>query len=125
MPAEVTAQGDRTASVAPAIRSTAPWRVQELTALPDDRLFERFLDGRTGIVDLSPLIASPNTGVFALGGPDLVRAGPRRNGGHRLARQVGSCPGAMHAPIKQYGGRRLLGSCPAARGSVQGPEGVP
>ena len=65
MPAETAAQNDRAASVAPDIRPTAPWRVQEVTALPDDRLFVRFIDGLSGIVDLSALIASPQAGVFA------------------------------------------------------------
>ena len=47
------------------LRPTAPWRVREVTALPNDRLFVRFVDGLTGIVDLSALIASPEAGVFA------------------------------------------------------------
>ena len=65
MPAEAAAQGDRAASMAPTMHPTAPWRVQEVTALPDDRLLVRFVDGLTGIVDLSALIASPKAGVFA------------------------------------------------------------
>jgi hypothetical protein len=64
MPAEATAQDDRAASVTPVIRPTAPWRVREVTALPGDRLFVRFVDGLTGIVDLSALIASSQAGVF-------------------------------------------------------------
>ena len=46
------------------IRPIAPWRVLEVTALQDDRLSVRFVDGRTGIVDLSALIASPKAGVL-------------------------------------------------------------
>jgi hypothetical protein len=45
MPAEATAQDDRATSVTPAIRPSAPWRVREVTALPGDRLFVRFVDG--------------------------------------------------------------------------------
>ena len=52
-------------AVMPAIRPTAPWRVREVTALPEHRLFVRFVDGLTGIVDLSALIASSQAGVFA------------------------------------------------------------
>ncbi len=33
-------------------------------ALPGDRPFVRFVDGLTGVVDLSALIASPEAGVF-------------------------------------------------------------
>jgi hypothetical protein len=65
MPAETAAQDDRAASVTPAIRPTAPRRVQEVKAMPDDRLYVRFVDGLTGIADLSALIASQDAGVFA------------------------------------------------------------
>ena len=65
MPPEATSQDDRAAAVTPAIRPMAPWRVQAVTVLPDHRLSVRFVDGLTGYVDLSALIASPRAGVFA------------------------------------------------------------
>jgi hypothetical protein len=43
VPAEAAAQDDRAASVTPAVRPTAPWRVQTVKALPNDRLFVRLV----------------------------------------------------------------------------------
>ena len=65
MHSEAVAQENRTASVTPTVRPSAPWRVQEVTALPDYRLSVRFVDGLAGTIDLSALIASPEAGVFA------------------------------------------------------------
>lgn len=65
MPAEAAAKDDRAAAVTSAIQPIAAWRVREVTALPGDRRFVRFVDGLTGVVDLSALIASPGAGVFA------------------------------------------------------------
>jgi len=48
-----------------AIVSSMPWRVTHVEALADFRLRVTFLDGLTGIVDLSRLVHSPDAGVFA------------------------------------------------------------
>lgn len=108
MPAEATTQDDRAASVTPAIRPTAPWRVEEVKALPDDRLFVRFIDGLAGIVDLSALIASRGAGVFARLRDRAMFDQVRLElgavvwpGGLDLA------PDAMHAAIKQHGEWRI------------------
>ena len=42
-----------------------PWRVVDVNPLAGFRFSVRFLDGTTGIVDLSGLIGSPHAGVFA------------------------------------------------------------
>jgi hypothetical protein len=108
MPAEAAAQDDRAASVAPAIRPTAPWRVREVTALPDDRLFVRFIDGLTGIVDLSALIASPNAGVFArLRDRTLFAQAHVEMGAVVWPGELDLAPDAMHAAIKEHGEWRI------------------
>jgi Protein of unknown function (DUF2442) len=108
MPAEAAAQGDRAASVAPAIRPTAPWRVREVTALPDDRLFVRFIDGLTGIVDLSALIASPNAGVFArLRDGALFAQAHVEMGAVVWPGELDLAPDAMHTAIKEHGEWRI------------------
>jgi hypothetical protein len=108
MPAEAVAQDDRAASVAPTIRPTAPWRVQEVTALPDDRLFVRFVDGLTGIVDLSALIASPNAGVFArLRDRSLFEQVHVEMGAVVWPGELDLAPDAMHAEIKANGEWRI------------------
>jgi Protein of unknown function (DUF2442) len=108
MPAEATAQDDRAASVAPAIRPSAPWRVQEVTALPNDRLFVRFVDGLTGIVDLSALIASPSAGVFArLRDRALFEQVHVEMGAVVWPGELDLAPDAMHAAIKEHGQWRI------------------
>ena len=103
MPAEAAAQDDRAASVAPSIRPTAPWRVREVTALPGDRLFVRFVDGLTGIVDLSALIASPNAGVFArLRDRALFEQVHVDLGAVVWPGDLDLAPDAMHAAIQQH-----------------------
>jgi hypothetical protein len=78
--------------------------VREVTALPDDRLFVRFVDGLTGIVDLSALIASPNAGVFARLRDralfDLVHV---EMGAVVWPGELDLAPDAMHAAIKKHG----------------------
>lgn len=104
MPTEAATQVDRAASVAPAIRPTAPWRVQEVTALPSGRLFVRFVDGLTGIVDLSALIASPEAGVFARLRDRTVFEQVRVEMGAVVwPGELDLAPDAMHTAIKEHG----------------------
>lgn len=108
MPANATAQDDRAASVTPAVHPTAPWRVREVTALPDDRLFVRFIDGLTGIVDLSALISSPQAGVFArLRDRALFEQVRVEMGAVVWPGELDLAPDAMHAAIKEHGEWRI------------------
>lgn len=108
MPAEAATQDDRAASVTPPIRPTAPWRVQEVTVLPDDCLFVRFVDGLTGIVNLSALIASPNAGVFArLRDRTLFAQAHVEMGAVVWPGELDLAPDAMHAAIKAHGEWRI------------------
>lgn len=50
---------DPAAGVTPPIRSTAPWRVRTVKALPHMRLQVSFVDGTVGEVDLSHFLADP------------------------------------------------------------------
>lgn len=104
MPTEVATQDDRPASVTPAIRPVAPWRVLEVTALPNDRLRVRFVDGLTGIVDLSALIASPKAGVFArLRDRALFEQVRVEMGAVVWPGDLDLAPDAMHAEIRGHG----------------------
>jgi hypothetical protein len=108
MPAGAATQDDRAASVTPAIRPTAPWRVREVTVLPGDRLFVRFVDGLAGIVDLSALIASPNAGVFArLRDRSLFAQAHVEMGAVVWPGERDLAPDAMHAAIKADGEWRI------------------
>jgi hypothetical protein len=78
--------------------------MREVTALPDSRLFVRFVDGLTGIVDLSALIASPEAGVFArLRDRSLFEQVTAEMGAVVWPGELDLAPDAMHAAIKQQG----------------------
>ena len=53
------AETDRAASVAPAIRPTASWRVAAATVLPMLSLHLTFVDGTEGDVSLAPFLRQP------------------------------------------------------------------
>lgn len=79
-----------------------------MTALPDDRLFVQFIDGLTGVVDLSALIASPNAGVFArLRDRALFEQVHVEIGAVVWPGELDLAPDAMHAAIKQHGEWRI------------------
>lgn len=65
MHAQAVGGDDRPASLTPSVRPSMPWRVQEVVALPVYRLLVRFVDGLSGIVDVSVLAASPEANAFA------------------------------------------------------------
>jgi len=109
MPAEAAAQDDRAIPVTPAIRPVAPWRVRDVTALPGQRLFVRFVDGVAGIVDLSALIASPNAGIFArLQDRVLFEQVHVDLGAVVWPGDLDLVPDAMHDAIKQDGEWRIV-----------------
>jgi len=61
-----TALADHASAVTPPIVCTHPDDVAEVRVESDYKLFVRFFDGTSGIVDMSSLITSPNAGVFAV-----------------------------------------------------------
>lgn len=102
-PEQITKK-DQTSPVTPAIRPSGPWRIQEVKALPDYRLAVRFLDGLTGIVDMSALISSPSAGVFAsLRDRALFEKVHIEHGAVTWPGEVDLAPDTMHAAIKEHG----------------------
>ena len=66
-----TAVADHASTVTPPIVCTHPDDVAEVRVESDYKLFVRFFDGTSGIVDMSSVVTSPNAGVFAvLANPD-------------------------------------------------------
>jgi hypothetical protein len=61
MPNEATTEADRAVGVAPA----APWRIKALTVLPRYCLAVTFNDDREGIVDMSMICTSRESGMYA------------------------------------------------------------
>jgi hypothetical protein len=81
-----------------------PWRVQEVTALPDYRLSVRFIDGTVGTVDLAKLIASPEAGEFArLREPTAFGCARVEHGAVTWPGELDLAPDAMHAAILRDG----------------------
>lgn len=61
MSVETIAEANRAPGVVPA----APWRVSAVSVQPGYRLAVTFVDGTSGIADLSRLVAGNNAGIFA------------------------------------------------------------
>ena len=49
---------------APGLTTRAPWRVEQLEALPGFKLKLRFCDGTAGIADLASLVFETDSGLF-------------------------------------------------------------
>ena len=108
MHAQAATQDDRAAAVTPPIRPSMPWRVREVTALAGYRLSVRFMDGLTGIVDLSELVASPSAGVFAcLRDRALFEQVHVAFGAVAWPGDLDIAPDAMHAAIARGGEWKL------------------
>lgn len=98
------AKKDTAAAVVPPIRPQAPWRVMEVTPLDDFRLQVRFMDGLSGIVDLSQRVQSPQAGVFAqLADPAVFAQVHIEYGAVSWPVGVDLAPDAMHAAIQRSG----------------------
>ena len=85
-----------------------PWRVQKVRALAAYRLQVTFLDGLSGIVDVSEFVASPDAGVFAsLRDPTLFGQAYVEYGVVTWPGELDLAPDAMHAEIKEHGEWKL------------------
>ena len=105
---EAITEGDRAAFVAPAVCSSMPWRVRKVIALPDYRLRVTFVDGLSGVVDMSALVVSPDSGVFGrLRDPELFAAARVEFGAVTWPGELDLAPDAMHAAIKEQGQWKL------------------
>lgn len=98
------AEKDRAAAVEAAQGGSLPWRVNSVTPLANHRLLVSFIDGLSGTVDLSALVASPRAGVFArLRAIEVfiqVRVEP---GAVTWPDDLDLAPDAMHAAIRKTG----------------------
>lgn len=104
MPAETDTEDHPAAIVTPPIVPTMPWRVRDVEARPGFRLFVRFLDGLVGTVDMSALVTSPESGVFAQLRDEAAFAQVRvENGAVSWPGALDLAPDAMHAAIRKDG----------------------
>ena len=83
---------------------SAPWRVTEVRALTGYRLSVTFVDGTTGEVDLSRLVASGRAGVFAgLRDPAVFALVRVEHGAVTWPGDIDLAPDAMHDELKEHG----------------------
>lgn len=97
-------QAESTQDLTPGVVPCAPWRVIEVRALTDYRLFVKFTDGTRGEVDLSRLIRSENAGIFAeLRDPALFAQVYLEYGVVMWPGEMDLAPDAMYDAIKEKG----------------------
>jgi hypothetical protein len=86
----------------PTIVSSMPWRVVQVEVLAHLRLRVTFLDGLTGIVDLSRLVHSPDAGVFAaLADPARFAEVGLAYGAVTWPGEIDLAPDGMHEALRQ------------------------
>lgn len=102
---QAVAQENSAAALSPPIRPRMPWRVAEVRVLNGFRLWVRFVDGTEGTVDMTPLLQSPDAGVFAAlaDDPDRFRQVQVEHGAVTWPGDLDLAPDAMHAAIRASG----------------------
>jgi hypothetical protein len=95
-----TPDQDPTSGVIPA----AAWRVAEVRVLEGFRLWARFVDGTTGLVDMSDLIQAESAGVFtALRDPAVFAQARVVLGAVTWPGDLDIAPDAMYDEIRAHG----------------------
>jgi hypothetical protein len=98
------AQKNFAAEIAPPVVAKAPWRIAEVKALPDYRLWVRFNDGLEGTADISGLVHSSHAGVFAaLRDKTLFERVTLHYGAVTWPGELDLAPDAMHECIRRNG----------------------
>jgi hypothetical protein len=98
------AEKDRIPAIVPPITPTTPWRVRQVEARPEFRLWVRFNDGTEGDVDMTGLVHSSRAGVFAaLRDEMLFRQVRLECGAVTWPGEIDLAPDAMYEAIKVYG----------------------
>ena len=104
MRTEPNANGDSSTAIAPEVVPRSPWRVTRVEALPGFRLQVMFVDGLSGMVDMSALVHSPNAGVFAaLAEPGIFAQVRIEHGAVTWPGELDLAPDAMHTAIREHG----------------------
>lgn len=95
---------DRAVELTPGIRVTAHWRATHVEPLPGYRLHVTFNDGTSGVVEMEPLLNSPEAGVFeALRDESVFRQVRVSLGAVTWPGDLDLAPDAMHQEIASHG----------------------
>ena len=104
MRAETGTQGNPALEIIPPLRLTAPWRVTKVDIVAPFRLNVTFIDGVSGIVDMTELVHSPDAGVFAaLADPNVFSQAFVEYGVVTWPGELDLAPDAMYDEIKANG----------------------
>ena len=105
MPARNSTKTHRTSRLGWKKRFNVPWVVETVEVLTDTTFRVTFVDGATGVVDMTPMLRSKrNRGVFeTLRDPKEFRRILIERGVVRWACGVDLAPDAMHEEIKRNG----------------------
>jgi hypothetical protein len=104
MCADAVTEEDRTPALIPPVVFNAPWDVQNVIPLPGYRLAVRFMDGVSGLVDLSARVVSPKGGVFRqLADPEVFAKVYVEYGAVTWPGEIDLAPDAMHDELKARG----------------------
>lgn len=104
MCAYATTTENRPPLVEPPIMPTASWRIQQVAALPDYRLFVRFLDGLEGYINMKAFLFSEQAGVFIdLRDPDVFAQASLVYGAVTWPGDLDLAPDTMHEQLKNTG----------------------
>lgn len=91
-------------NIAPAITSTAPWRLTKIKPLANYQLEVEFIDGISGFVAMKQLIMSEKAGVFAkLRDINAFNQVYLEYGAVTWPGEIDLAPDAMHDEIKRNG----------------------
>lgn len=102
MSATATDSKNRTARITDKVELTIPWRVRKVIPLSDYRFAVSFMDGYSGVVEMSKLIFSSQSGVFAsLRDPDLFASLRVRLGVVTWPRGIDLATDAMYDQLKK------------------------
>jgi len=101
---EADSEQNRAVGLTPEPTSLMPWRVVSVAPMPGYRLLVCFVDGLSGAVDLSALVASPDAGVFTgLRDADLFDKVHVAFGAVTWPGDIDLAPDAMYEAIRRFG----------------------
>jgi hypothetical protein len=104
MCADAVAEEHSSSVLIPPVQFTAPEDVQNVIPLPGYRIAVRFMDGVSGLVDLSALVVSPEAGVFEqLKDPEIFNQVRIEYGAVTWPGEIDLAPDAMHDELAARG----------------------
>ena len=99
-------QANRAPEIEPAVRHTVPWRLTSVASLPAARLRVAFVDGTTGVVDMSAFLSNPKldgTIFEPLRDPTTFAQAQVVMGAVQWPNGADLAPDAMYDAIREHG----------------------